>query len=148
VKEIQGPYIAWYQGPFERIVVEVTSAPKWAVPLPYEKNWKRPMWEVEINDPTPRMTACSGQPQIETRHLHPMNADTRALLALREGRPPSPFVKPKVPPIVFPSAEEVAVHEAFAELERLEKLRAGIERLNVGVERPVGPGVVRKEGAP
>lgn len=117
MKEIQGPYIAWYQGQFERIVVEVTSAPKWSVPLPYEKNWKRPMWEVEINDPTPRMTACSGQPQIETRHLHPMNADTRALLAVREGRPPSPFVKPEVPEIVFPSAEEAA-HQSFAELRR------------------------------
>ena len=124
MKEIQGPYIAWYQGQFERIVVEVTSAPKWAVPLPYEKNWKRPMWEVEINDPTPRMTACSGQPQIETRHLHPMNADTRALLAVREGRPPSPLAKPEVAPIVFPSAEEEK------QKAKMDAFRDGIARIS------------------
>ena len=89
-----GPYIAWVQTDFGREVYEITSAPKWNVPLPYLKNWRRPYWTVEIHDPTPRMTACSGQPEIDVRHLHPMNEATRELLRLRDGRPPSPLVTP------------------------------------------------------
>jgi hypothetical protein len=104
--KVQGPYIAWYQAPMSRILVEVTSAPKWRVREPYRFNWKSPQWSVEIREMVDTGTICNGQPEMLTKHLHPMNDDTYELLMLREDGPPSPVVIPEVPEIVFPSEED------------------------------------------
>lgn len=89
-------YIAWIQTDFGREVVEITSAPQWRVSLPYVRNWRNPKWMVEIRDPYLRDVVWSGQPIVNVRHLHPMNAATRELLKLRESMPPSPLQTPKV----------------------------------------------------
>jgi hypothetical protein len=108
VKEIQGPYIAWYQEHDRRALVEIAGAPFWTVEMPYLKNWRRPMWVVDVFDlPDPRGYVVNGQKQMDVRFLYPMNADTRALLALRDGKPVSPYITPEVPEIVFPDAEVV-----------------------------------------
>jgi len=124
MKDIQGPYIAWYQAPMSRILVEITSAPKWTVRQPYLYNWKRPQWTVEIREMVDNGTVCSGQPEMLTKHLHPLNEATRELLALRNDLPPSPVVVPEVPEIVFPSAEE-EMQKA-----KMDAFRDGVARIN------------------
>ena len=103
MKEIQGPYIAWFQEHDRREMVEITSAPTWHINLPYLKNWRKPIWTVKgvRIDPAPSDFACNGEEVFLVSFLRPMNADTRALLALREGKPPSPYITPEVPEISF-----------------------------------------------
>jgi hypothetical protein len=143
MKEIQGPYIAWYQADTRRELVEITSAPKCHINLPYLENWRKPVWTVTGVHPAPAPNdsafACNGEERFLVSFLRPMNADTRALLAIREGKPVSPFITPEVPEIVFPDAAEEmqkAKMDAFGEsIYNLNKIFPALGATNVPVRK-------------